>query len=77
MKGAIGIAVVFIAISLLLFLGISMISSIPKPEAGTNEAEIFEGLSKIVDISYNGFWVVLMIIVALAIITAMKIGGKI
>ena len=77
MSKAIGIAVVFIAVSLLLFLGISMISTIPEPEPGTSEAEIFTELSKIVDISYSGFWIVLIIIVALAIITAMKIGGKI
>ena len=77
MKGAISIAIVFIAVVVVLYMGISMISTIPEPEAGTDEAEIFEGLSKIVDISYKGYYVVLLIIIVLAIITAFKIGGKI
>ena len=77
MKGAISIAIVFIAVVVVLYMGISMVSTIPEPEAGTDEAEIFEGLSKIVDISYKGYYVVLLIIIVLAIITAFKIGGKI
>lgn len=77
MSKAIGIAIVFSAIIVILYMGLSMVSTIPEPEAGTDEAEIFDELSKIVDISYKGYYVVLIIIIALAIITSLKIGGKI
>ena len=77
MTKAIGIAVAFVAIALILYMGLAMVSSIPEPEAGSDEYDEFENLSKIIDISYKGYYVVLLIIVILAIITSLKIGGKI
>ena len=71
------IAILFVAVGTILFMGLSMVASIPEPEAGTDEAEIFAGLSKIVDISYSGFWIVLLIIVAMAIIGSIAISKKI
>ena len=39
MKGAIGIGMVFIAMSVLLYLGLSMVASIPEPAADSDEYE--------------------------------------
>lgn len=77
MSKAIGVVILFISVSLLLFLGISMISSIPEPEAGSDEKEIFDGLIEIIDMSYKGFYIVLIIIFVMAIFLSFKIGGKI
>ena len=77
MSKAIGVVILFISVSLLLFLGISMISSIPEPEAGSDEKEIFDGLTEIIDMSYKGFYIVLIIIFVMAIFLSFKIGGKI
>ena len=73
---SIGIAIVFIAVVFILFMGISMISQIPEPETGTKEYTQFEGLSKIVNIGYTGFYAVLLIIMAIAVIMALQIGSK-
>ena len=73
-NASIGVVILFISVSLLLFLGISMISSIPNPEAGSNEAEIFDGLTEIIDMSYKGFYIVLIIIFVMALILAFKVG---
>lgn len=73
MKGAIGIGMVFIAMSVLLYLGLSMVASIPEPAADSDEYETYQGLSKILDISYSGFWIVLILIAVMAIIAAFKI----
>ena len=77
MTKTIGIAVIFIGISFLIFMGISMISQVPEPASGTDEYEQFTSLSTIIDIGFKGYYVVLLILIVLAIITAMKIGGKI
>ena len=77
MTKAIGIVVVMIAVSVLLYMGLSMVSSIPEPEVGSDEYEQFQKLSSIMDITYSGYWIVLIIIMAMAIIGALKIGGKI
>ena len=73
----IGIAIVFIAVAFLLFMGISMISQVPEPATGTDEYDEFKNLSKIVNIGYTGFYVVLLIIIVMAIIGAIAIGKKI
>ena len=73
---SIGMAIVFIAVVFILFMGISMISQIPEPESGTEEHTQFEGLSKIVNIGYTGFYAVLLIIMAIAVIMALQIGTK-
>lgn len=73
MKGAMGLVLLFIGVSVMLYMGLSMIASIPEPEVGSDEYEQFEGLSKIVDISYSGFWIVLLIIVVIAIIAVFKV----
>ena len=73
---SIGIAIVFIAVVFILFMGISMISQIPEPGTGTEEYTQFEGLSKIVNIGYTGFYAVLLIIMAIAVIMALQIGSK-
>lgn len=72
-NAALGIMMLFIGISVMLYMGLSMVSSIPEPEAGTDEYETFQGLSKILDISYSGFWIVLLILVVLMVIAAFKI----
>ena len=77
MTKTIGIVVVMIAVSVLLYMGLSMVSSIPEPEVGSDEYEQFQKLSSIMDITYSGYWIVLIIIMAMAIIGALKIGGKI
>lgn len=73
---SIGMAIVFIAVVFILFMGISMISQIPEPESGTDEYSQFEGLSKIVNIGYTGFYAILLIIMAIAVIMALQIGTK-
>jgi len=73
---SISMAIVFIAVIFILFMGVSMISQVPKPEAGTDEYTQFEGLSKIVNIGYTGYYAILLIIMAIAVIMALRIGTK-
>lgn len=76
-SSAIGIAVVFIGTSFLIFAGLSMISQVPNPDVGSDEYDQFTSLSTIIEIGYSGYYVVLLIIIIVAIIAAFKIGGKI
>lgn len=73
---SIGMAIVFIAVSFILFMGISMISQVPEPESGTDEYTQFKGLSKIVGMGYNIYYAVLLIIMAIAVIMALQIARK-
>lgn len=73
---SIGMAIVFIAVVFILFMGISMISQIPEPDSGTEEYTQFESLAKIVNIGYTGFYAILLIIMAIAVIMAFQIGSK-
>ena len=76
-SSAIGIAVIFIGTSFLIFAGLSMISQIPEPDVSSDEYEQFTSLSNIIEIGYSGYYVVLLILIIIAIIAAFKIGGKI
>ena len=77
MSKAIGIAVIFIAISFLIYMGLSMVSQIPEPDVSSDEYEQFTSLSNIIEIGYSGYYVILLILIVIAIIAAFKIGGKI
>jgi len=70
MAGAFKIAIVFVAMSIVLFMGLSMIAQVPAPESGTSEYTQFTSLTKIVNVGYYGFYVVLIILLAVAIIAA-------
>ena len=77
MSKAIGIAVIFIGISFLMYMGLSMISQVPNPDVGSDEYDQFTSLSTIIEIGYSGYYVVLLILIVIAIILAFKIGGRI
>ena len=78
MSKAIVLIFMFIVISMVLFLGISMMSEVPEPDVGTNEYDQFISLGNIIQISYNGFWAILLIMVATVIvISVVSFRGKI
>ena len=77
MTKAISIAVVFIATSFILYMGLSMVSQVPEPDVSSDEYEQFTSLSNIIEIGYSGYYVVLLVLIVIAIIAAFKIGGKI
>jgi len=72
MRG-ISIVVAFIAIAMMLYMGLSMFSQIPAPENGTDEYNQYTNLSKIVNLSYTGFWGVLLLLVVVMVIVAVKV----
>jgi len=71
--GAFKAAIVFVAMAIVLFMGISMVAQVPTPESGTSEYTQFTSLTKIVNVGYYGFYVVLIILLAVAIIGAVII----
>lgn len=71
----IGLVVAFVAVCTILFLGLAMFSTIPEPEVGSEEATQLEELQEVVNISYAGFWGILLIfivVIMLAFVLLLK-----
>lgn len=67
--GAIGLIVVFLAVTILLYLGLSMISSVPTLEIGDEGFEEYEDLTTMVQLSFKGFEVVLLLLLLVVLIS--------
>lgn len=70
MSKMIGLSVAFVGIVVILFLGVSMISEIPAPEAGDEGYDTYENLTDVVDLSFTGMQAVLLLFVVIILITA-------
>lgn len=64
--------IIFVALLIVLFAGMAMVSSVPSPESGSSLYSSFESLTAITNVSYM-IWVFVALIVACAgIIIAIK-----
>ena len=68
MKSIFGVIVVFTACVLILFVGLSMFSAVPMPDNTTEEYETYQSLTDIVNISFQGIWGVLLMVILLMIV---------
>jgi len=68
MKSLITIAITFIIMVFLLLIGISMFASIPLPEPNTTANATYHNLSTIVNLSYEGFYAIMLILVVLMLL---------
>ena len=68
MSKIIGMVVVFIAVSVLLYMGVGMFASVPEPEVGTEAHETYSSLTNIIQLSFNAFWGILLLMVLIIFI---------
>lgn len=68
MTKIIGMVVVFIAVSVLLYMGVGMFASVPEPEVGTEAHETYSSLTDIIKLSFNAFWGILLLLVLITFI---------
>jgi len=69
MTKIIGLIVCFVAFTTILLLGISMFSTIPTPESGTEEYETYTNLTSIVNVSITGMQGLLLLFIVIILIS--------
>lgn len=67
--GAIALIVTFLAVTILLYLGLGMIASVPELESGDEGYESYTNLTTMVQLSFKGFEVVLLLLLLAVMIT--------
>lgn len=65
---AIGLIVVFLGVTTLLYLGLGMISTIPAPDVGDEGYTEYTSLTEIVQMSFLGFEGVLLLLIVVMMI---------
>jgi hypothetical protein len=68
MKSIFSVIVIFVGICLVLYISLSMFAAVPLPSNDTEEYETHQSLTNIVNISFQGIWGVLLMVILLMIV---------